>query len=94
MLAPEYYDLQAPQFFMNHPKLKWVSTLGFSAATVPGVIKVGPFIMQVGRITLNIGNGTFQQIGKVYAGALYYYVPGTLAEVTSIGTFDVLVCSP
>lgn len=93
-LAPEYYDDKAPRFFMNHPNLKWVSTASLSAASVPGVINVGPFNIQVARITLNIGNGTFTQIGKVYAGAIYYFVPGTFAEVATYVNIDVLTCSP
>jgi hypothetical protein len=94
-LAPEYYEDKAPKFFMKHPKLKWVSTAYPVASLVPGVITVGPvYLMQVGRTTLNIGNGTFYQIGKVYASALYHYKPGDLAESISYGSFEVLVCDP
>jgi hypothetical protein len=59
---------------------------------VPGVIKVGPFNMPVGRIELMWFNLTVSQIGKVYAGNLYYWDPKTKAEYTTSKGFEVLAC--
>ena len=50
--------------------------------------------MPIGRKHLLFGNGTYQQIGKVWAGLLYYYRPGDIAEVVTAGNFEVLSCKP
>jgi hypothetical protein len=50
--------------------------------------------MPIGRMKLIFGNGTYQTIGKVYGGLLYYYEPGDLAEDITAGDFEVLTCNP
>lgn len=83
-----------PQFFKNHPDLKWILTTGSNAANVPGVIKVGPWNMPVGLLDLSIGNGTYQTISKVHAGNLYYYKAGDGSESTTSKEIYTLACSP
>ena len=91
---PEFFYRSNPQFFENHPDLQWVSTNGSEAAKVPGVLSYGSWNMPIGRMKLLYGNGTYQQIGKVWAGLLYYYPPGDLVETVTAGAFEVLTCNP
>lgn len=91
---PEFYDRSNPQFFYKHPDLQWVQTNGSQAAKVPGVLSYSSWNMPVGRMQLHFGNGTYQTIGKVWAGLLYYYKPGDVAEQVTTGDFEVLTCNP
>lgn len=92
----ELFDTTDSKYFLNHPSLRWVKTNGPSAALVEGAIEIAKFVnkpMFVGRINLTIGNITFQQIGKVFSGQLVYQIPGKSIASTTVGDFEILVCS-
>lgn len=86
----ESFDFLSPQYFYNHADLKWILATTSTASSVPGAIVVGNFF--VGLIDLNIGNGTFQQIGRIQAGIMKYYIPGTNIESSLNGDVFVLAC--
>lgn len=73
--------------------MAWIDSS--QAAVIPGVITIstpfGPF--KIGRISLTFSNGTFQQIGKVWSGSIYYIYNGVSETAVSSG-FEVLACLP
>lgn len=91
---PDLLDTVTPKYFKAHNDLKWVPTSGATYSTIPGIIKVqSALLMYVGRINITWNNGTFQQIGKIYQGKLYYNNPALSTEQVHTGNFDVLTCS-
>lgn len=73
--------------------MAWVSANSGTAASIPGAINVVSPLgsMQIGRIDLKFANGTFKQIGKVYAGTLYYSQDGATFTTATSG-FEILAC--
>lgn len=92
----ENYDSSDVRFFANHPDLHWITTTGANSSRVSGIIPVGSYDdlnLYVGRINITLNNGTYQQIGKVFDGALWYYIPGTSEETSTEDSFEILACS-
>jgi hypothetical protein len=48
--------------------------------------------MNVARIRYTLGSGTFTTIGKIYAGKVYYYIPGGTTETVVAADVEVLAC--
>lgn len=59
---------------------------------VEGALQVS--YLYVGRINVTTSNGTYQQIGKIYAGNIYYRHPDNPNELTTNGAFEILACTP
>lgn len=92
----EIYDNTDPKYFMDHPDLYWILTNGLNSTTLPGAIPVGVYQnknMFVGRVNISVNGEQYQQIGRVWNGAIYYIVPDGSLETSSDGNFEVLVCS-
>lgn len=87
----ENYDTKNPRFFFNHPDLRWIKTNGASYLSVEGGILVSG--VYIGRINITFQNITFQQIGKIWAGHIYYNKPDLGYEITSNGEFEILACT-
>lgn len=92
----ENFDRLDAYFFYDHPKLKWIGTDVQNAMNVPGVIKIGPGQLAVGRVDLTSPNGTwYQQSGKVWgANGVYFWEPYNTIESNYVGPVDVLACVP
>lgn len=89
--SAEYYDSKSPQYFYNDPSLKWYPTTADKASLVPGVIKVGFYILA--RKYMVSRNRTYIQVGKIDTGGLFHYkLPGYNIEMTYSGDVDVLAC--
>lgn len=88
----ENLDIKSPMYFLNHTDLKWVPTTAEKSSSVAGAIIIGR--MRVGRKFMASVNGTYQVVGKIYAGVFYYKIPGKTQEFTSYGDIDVLACVP
>lgn len=88
----ETYDSTNAQYFYKHEDLKWVPTQANRANRVAGAVKVR--IYNIGRKWMWSENGTYQQVGRVYAGRLYYKIPGQNTEVWTDGDIDILACVP
>lgn len=89
----EYFSNSSEvKYILDHPDLHWILTNGSQYGNVANAIKIGT--SYIGRIDVNLANGTYQQIGKVKDGKIYYsnIIPGAEAQWT--GTFEVLACSP
>lgn len=87
----ENYDTKDPRFFFNHPDLRWINTTGSTYNTVENAIYMSG--VYVGRINITFANMTFQQIGKIWAGNIYYNAPDLGYEITSNGAFEILACT-
>lgn len=57
-------------FFVKHDNLKWIETNITEYSEIEGALKVGQ--SYVGRINVTTSNGTYQVIGKIFAGSIYY----------------------
>lgn len=90
--AGENYDTKSPKYFLKHTDLKWVPTTAENSMNIAGSIVIGG--MRIGRKFMASANGTYQLIGKIYGGVLYYKIPGKTQEFTAYGDIDVLACVP
>lgn len=88
----ETYDTSAPKFFYNHPDLKWIKTNGSTYGSVEGAILVG--YHNIGRINITMANMTFQGLGKIYDGYIYYTQPDMGIENSTSEEFEILACVP
>lgn len=86
------YDKVDPRFFYNHPNLKWIMTNLTQYLRVDGALRTGS--MYVGRINVTTSKGTFQQIGKIIGGYIYYRHPETLKQIIFRGPYEILACTP
>lgn len=86
------YDEIDPRFFAAHNDLRWIMANITELSKVEGALKIG--YLHAGRINVTMGNGTYQQIGKIYNGELYYRDPINKREVTTRGPYEVLACTP
>lgn len=86
------YDKIDPRFFVAHPDLKWIMTNGSSYNKVDGALKIKYLFM--GRINVTYQGQTYQQIGKIWSGNLYYRDPATNQEIVHNGAFEILACTP
>jgi hypothetical protein len=91
----EFYDDVNPQYYRDHPDLKWIPVNSTYALTaVPGVIRLTPFVFIPAKIRVRMNNGTFTIMGKVYGGVFYYYQPGNALETAAVMDVEVLACQP
>lgn len=58
---------------------------------IEGALKVG--YLYVGRINVTTSTGIFQQIGKIYAGFIYYRHPESGQEIIYGGPYEILACN-
>lgn len=91
----ERFDDKTANFYLAHSKMQWVKVNQTTFWNVPGIIGVTSlYTMWIGRINITFTNGTFQQIGKVYAGTLFYRDPRAIKELTTNSTYEILACLP
>lgn len=91
ILPIERYDNKTVKYFKAHKNLKWISNNAYEdfADYVPVTSVI---TMYVGRVNLNLGNGTYQEIGKVWQGELSYY-DASSATFQNTKFFDYLACT-
>lgn len=87
----ENYDEIDPKFFAKHDNLRWIKTNGSQYEKIEGRLKIG--YLYAGRITVTSSVGTYQQIGKLYGGNIYYKNVETGIEEIYNGDFEVLACT-
>lgn len=85
------YDEIDPRFFAAHNELRWIMANTTELSKVEGAIKIRD--LYAGRINITMGNGTYQQIGKIYNGEIYYREPISGKELITRGPYEVLACT-
>lgn len=87
----QYDNSNNATFFANHPNLKWIETNYTQYLNVEGKLKVG--YLYVGRINVTTTNGTYQVIGKIYLGFIYYRNPENTIEYVKGDGYEILACT-